>query len=92
MKQIEIKEGRITFKSDTKKIGEAEEISKKTNMNKEKNPASETQNSNLENVLSELKISGRYHIKFLFLISVLSFITSGFPINYIFSAENVAHR
>ncbi|CAB3241195.1 unnamed protein product [Arctia plantaginis] len=93
MKQIEIKEGRITFKSDiTKSV--AEEKSKQTNINneKQKNPASETQNSNLENVLSELKISGRYHMRFLLLISFLSFITSGFPINYIFSAENVDYR
>lgn len=46
----------------------------------------------LEDVLSDFKLSGRYHLQFLLLISYLLIINSWSSLNYIFSAESIDYR
>ncbi|XP_049697134.2 organic cation transporter protein [Helicoverpa armigera] len=46
----------------------------------------------LESVLRELKIFGRYHIKFMFLIGALTALSMWHSTNYVFAVENVGYR
>ena len=46
----------------------------------------------LENVLSEFNIYGRYHLKFMLLIGMLAFGSFWHSTNYVFAIENVGFR
>uniref|UniRef100_A0A2A4K3J3 Major facilitator superfamily (MFS) profile domain-containing protein n=1 Tax=Heliothis virescens TaxID=7102 RepID=A0A2A4K3J3_HELVI len=46
----------------------------------------------LESVLRELKIFGPYHIKFVFLVGALTFMSMWHSTNYVFAVENVGYR
>ncbi|XP_047023778.1 solute carrier family 22 member 5-like [Helicoverpa zea] len=46
----------------------------------------------LESMLRELKIFGRYHIKFVFLVGALTFMSMWHSTNYVFAVENVGYR
>ncbi|KAH9637008.1 hypothetical protein HF086_009711 [Spodoptera exigua] len=82
------KEGKVSENKNEDKLAEEGKIG--SSVNSEIN--SKEIVMDLETVLRELKIFGRYHLKLIFLLGMLAFGSMWHSTNYIFAVENYGYR
>lgn len=69
-----------------------ETVKSKEEINKSEHDKTKAEETvDLESILEELKIHGRYHVRFMVLIGLLVFTSGWHSTNYIFVAENVGY-